>query len=73
MARSATRTSFAGRTSHGVKTDHALTFNPDHPMGAGQLHLVLNAVFVYEALVLSELIYESPIMRWFVLHWPILS
>ena len=36
MAGSATRTSFAGRTSHGVKTDHALTFNPDHPMGAGQ-------------------------------------
>src|SRR4051794_5216563 len=37
MAGSATRTSFAGRTSHGVKTDHALTFNPDHPMGAGQV------------------------------------
>ena len=33
----------------------------------------LNAVFVYEALALSELIYESPIMRWFVLHWSILS
>jgi hypothetical protein len=25
---------FAGRTSHGTQTDHALIFNPDHPIGA---------------------------------------
>ena len=32
MAGSATRTSFAGRTSRGAKTNYALRFNPDHPM-----------------------------------------
>ena len=43
MAGSATRTSFAGRTSRGAKTNYALRFNPDHPMGAGQVgdHLKL--------------------------------
>ena len=38
MAGSAPRTSFAGRTSHGAKTRHALRITPDHPMGAGHYH-----------------------------------
>jgi hypothetical protein len=35
VAGCATRTSFAGHPSRSAKTKHALTFNLDHPMGAG--------------------------------------
>src|SRR5450755_4122992 len=35
MAGFATRASFAGRPSRSATTGHALTFNPDHLMGAG--------------------------------------
>ena len=35
LAGSAPRTSFAGRTSHGAKTRHALRPNPDPPIRAG--------------------------------------
>jgi hypothetical protein len=37
MAGFATRASFAGHPSRSATTGHALTFNPDHLMGAGQL------------------------------------
>lgn len=36
MAGCATRTSFAGHPGRSAKARHALTFKPDHPMGAGQ-------------------------------------
>ena len=36
MAGFATRVSFAGHPSHSATADHALTFNPDHLLGAGQ-------------------------------------
>jgi Methyltransferase domain len=36
MAGFATRASFAGHPSHSATASHALTFNPDHLMGAGQ-------------------------------------
>jgi hypothetical protein len=35
MAGCATRASFAGHPSRSVMAGHALTFNPDHLMGAG--------------------------------------
>jgi hypothetical protein len=35
MAGFATRASFAGHTRRGATARHALTFNPDHLMGAG--------------------------------------
>lgn len=34
MAGFATRPSFAGHTNRSAKTDHELTSNPDHLMGA---------------------------------------
>ena len=36
MAGFATRASFAGHTSRSATAGHALTFNPDHLMGADQ-------------------------------------
>jgi hypothetical protein len=36
LAGFATRASFAGHPSRSATTGHALTFNPDHLMGAGQ-------------------------------------
>ena len=36
MAGFATQTSFAGHPSRSATAGHALTFNPDHLMGAGQ-------------------------------------
>jgi DNA-binding CsgD family transcriptional regulator len=37
MAGFATRASFAGHPSRSATAGHALTFNQDHPMGAGQI------------------------------------
>ncbi len=40
MAGCATRTNYAGHSSHSATADHKLTYKPDHPMGADQRWLL---------------------------------
>ena len=67
MAGFATRASFAGHPSHSATADHALTFNPDHLSGAGQLANIGVSAMTTErkrligiAILIASMIYGSP-------------